>query len=78
MEQYKKDKIDNFLEITGNKLDMLYPYLTSAYQDIRMGSIEAGKYINERFGDDFYLKRANSEYEEYIRSVGGKSGGLHY
>jgi hypothetical protein len=42
-----------------------------------MSSTESGKYINERFGDDFYLKRANLEYEEYIRSVSGGSG-LHY
>ena len=76
-----ESKIDDFIKITNGDKDSLYKYLMSPYQDIRLGSIEAGEYINERFNDDFYLRRAQRaqiEYDEYIRSKKGISGSLHY
>lgn len=62
-----KSKVDDFMKITNSNLDALYKFLTSAYQDIRFGNTQAGEYIKDIYGDDFYFRREQLKNEERER-----------
>jgi hypothetical protein len=57
-------KIEDFMRITNNNLDFLYEFLNSPAQDIRTG---AGRYIQRKYNDDFYLRREQLKVEEIER-----------
>lgn len=76
MDKDLKSKIDDFLEITNDNLDTLYLFLVSAHQSIRMSSTEAGYYIKEKYGNDFYYVRENKRHEDYLKSVQEKCAKL--
>lgn len=62
-------RVEDFMKITKNNLDMLYEYLYSAYQDCRLNNVAAGQYIADKYGDDFYLRRELLRNEEYSRYI---------
>lgn len=63
-----KAKVEDFMRLTNNNLDALFKYLYSAYQGCRLGNVEAGEYIAEHYGDDFYLRRELLSNEESTRA----------
>ena len=68
---YKRIKevlnIDSFMKATDNNLDMLFKYMYSATNGIRLSNITIGQFIKDEYGDDFYLRKELLKYEENER-----------
>lgn len=65
---YKTLHVKAFMEATNNDLDMLFKYLHSVHDEIRLGNVEAGEFIKDEFGDDFFFRRESIINEGYARN----------
>jgi len=72
-EQYSDIKkilnIESFMKATNNNLDMLFKYMFSATEGIRLSNIQVGEFIKDEYGDDFFFRRETLRYEEYLREI---------
>ena len=59
--------IESFMNATNNNLDMLFKYMVSATEGIRLSNIQIGEFIKDEYGDDFFFRRENLRCEEYER-----------
>jgi len=60
---------ESFMNATGNNLDMLFKYLFSATIGIRLGNIEAAKFILAVYKDSTYLTREEAVNNNYGRGI---------
>ncbi len=71
-EFYKRIKkilnIESFMKATDNNLSMLFNYMYSATEGIRLSNVAVGKFIKEEYGDDFYYRREMLRCEEYEKN----------
>lgn len=71
-EYYKRIKdtlnIESFMKATDNNLEMLFKYMYSPTNGIRLANFTIGQFIADEYGDDFYLRREQLKYEEYQRN----------
>lgn len=70
-EFYKRIKktlnIESFMNATDNNLDMLFKYMYSPTDGIRLSNVTVGQFIKDEYGDDFYLRREQVKCEEIER-----------
>ena len=59
--------IESFMNATNNNLDMLFKYMFSATNGIRLSNIQVGEFIKDEYGDDFFYRRETIKCEEYER-----------
>jgi len=68
---YKRIKktlnIESFMNATDNNLDMLFKYMFSATDGIRLSNFTVAEFIKDEYGDDFYLRREQLKMEEHQR-----------
>ena len=69
---YKRIKntlnVDYFMKATDNNLNMLFKYMFLPTHGIRLSNLSVGQFINDEYGDDFYLRRELLTCEEYERN----------
>ena len=61
--------IDSFMAATENNTGMLFKYMYSPTNGIRLSNVAVGEFIRDEYGDDFYLKRELLRNEEYEKGV---------
>ena len=52
---------------TNNNLEMLFKYMYSPTEGIRLSNVQVGQFINDEYGDDFYIRRELLRCEEQER-----------
>ena len=60
--------IESFMKATNNNLDMLFKYMYSATNGIRLSNITVGEFIKDEYDDDFYYRRECLRLEEIERN----------
>ena len=61
--------IESFMKATNNNLNMLFKYMYSATNGIRLSNIQVGEFIRDEYGDDFFISREKNRCEEYERNI---------
>jgi hypothetical protein len=56
--------VESFMIATDNNLDMLFKYLYSPTNGIRLSNFQVAEFIKDEYGDDFYLRREQIKFEE--------------
>jgi hypothetical protein len=55
------------MNATNNNLDMLFSYMFSATNGIRLSNIQVAEFIKDEYGDDFFYRREMLKIEESER-----------
>lgn len=55
------------MNATNNNLDILFKYMFSATNGIRLSNIQVAEFIKDEYGDDFFYQRETIKCKKYER-----------